>query len=93
MPATQSRQIDNGTMTDEELNAAIVEAQRRRWAAIILVRRPGLRTRSSGREATAPKKNDQKERLQHQKTTKREPTAPRIPTWSPTVVLTRPDDA
>eukprot|EP01047_Picozoa_sp_COSAG01_P080782 COSAG01_NODE_15844_length_1293_cov_1.793970_1_plen_168_part_00 len=33
MPA-QSRQIDNGTMTDEELNTAIAEAQRRRYAAI-----------------------------------------------------------
>eukprot|EP01047_Picozoa_sp_COSAG01_P028092 COSAG01_NODE_1876_length_8997_cov_11.629355_2_plen_166_part_00 len=34
MPATQSRQMNNDTMTDEELNAVIAEAQRRRWAAI-----------------------------------------------------------
>eukprot|EP01047_Picozoa_sp_COSAG01_P136938 COSAG01_NODE_67372_length_267_cov_0.672619_1_plen_58_part_10 len=32
MPATQSRQLDNGTMSDEQRNAAITEAQRRRYA-------------------------------------------------------------
>jgi hypothetical protein len=64
------------------------EGRRRRSAASALQRSPNAKTINAARAGAARERGGT--RQNGGKKQKREPTAPRIPTWSPTVVLTGP---